>query len=249
MIHAGEQVALSWKATGADYFIIDPGALKLSNQIQSTLVTPDHDTDYQIRAFSPDGRLQSTPRTLKVTVVSRDTAISKIVEFTAPETVYIGDKVRLRWVCKRARGVRIDSDKGDIIGSGLTESGFMDVVAGDRTTFTLTAADNLGKAVTKQITIDPKPRPGPNSLPDPGADRSRNHARAARDDAQPAQRRRKSCAGNETIVEIRSSGFSRRRNALRDEVRHRFCHFQLAASIWNPEVTSWYCAASARRQS
>ena len=167
VVHVGETVTLSWDATGQSYFLLDPGNTNLSQNQQSQNVTPnpqtpDQTTMYKLRAFSVDPRVPPAEKTASVKVVSPDTCVAEITRFTASEShVYIGDKVRLRWSTARARSVRIDTDKGDQVGTGLRTSDSLDVSVTGKTTFQLTVTDNLGKTNTKEVVVDALPKPPP----------------------------------------------------------------------------------------
>ena len=161
-IHAGEQVTLSWKGTGAGRFVLDPGSIPLGPLEESRIMSPTQDTVYTLRAISEDGKTQSQPKSISIRVFAPDAAIAKIDKFVAAsDTVYIGDSVRLKWTTHYARSVRVENDKGEQIGGGLPVNGTTDVVVTEKTTFTLTAADSAGKLTVAQIIVDPKPRPAP----------------------------------------------------------------------------------------
>lgn len=173
-IHVGEQVIFSWVGKNADSYILDPGGYTFSGLSHSTQVVMNNigDIKFQLSAISADKHVQSAPKSFKITVVSKEQSVATIVDFTSPRTVYIGEPFRLRWNAKRAAAVRIENDRGDIIGNNLEASGSLEVKINDRTTYTLTAADNLGKTVIKQITVTPeaKPLPPPEPLPTPAPD-------------------------------------------------------------------------------
>ncbi len=178
VVHVGEPVTLAWEATGQTKFILDPGDSQFSQFVQSQIVTPNPQTPdqiaiYKLRAFSDDKRVPSAEKTVTVKVVSPDTCVAAIVGFRAvTPQVYIGDKVRLRWSTVRARNVRIDwtDDKGAQSMTGLPVSGSLEVAISAKTTFQLTASDNLGKTVTRSVTVNavPKPAPPPPPTTQPG---------------------------------------------------------------------------------
>lgn len=165
-VHIGEQVILSWTAKNASGYILDPGGVSLSSFALTTPVTPQYpgETKYTLRALSVDKNAPPATKEIKITAVSKDTSTADVVGFGPQKgTIYVGDTVHLKWSTRHAAGVRIDNDKGDIVGASLPPSGSIDVTLGtDPVTYTLTALDNLGnKTAPKQVKISPQPRPLP----------------------------------------------------------------------------------------
>ncbi len=177
-VHVGEQVIFSWVGKNANSYILDPGGYTFSGLSHSTPVVMNNvgDIKFQLSAISADKHVQSAPKTVKITVVSKEQSVATIVDFTAPKTVYIGEPFRLRWTAKRTATVRIEDDRGDIIGNNLEPSGSIEAKINDHTIYTLTAADNLGKTIIKQITVVPqtKPLPPPEPLPSPTPEGDKN---------------------------------------------------------------------------
>ena len=171
-VHINEQVVLSWKAKNASGYILDPGGVSLSSFMQTATVTPQYpgETKYILRALSVDKNAPPATREIKITAVSKDTSTADVVGFGPQKgTLYIGGTVHLKWGTRHAAGVRIDNDKGDIVGASLPPSGSIDVTLGaEPITYTLTAVDNLGnKAAPKQVKITPQPKPLPPPDPTP----------------------------------------------------------------------------------
>ncbi|HZO89818.1 MAG TPA: hypothetical protein VFB38_15930 [Chthonomonadaceae bacterium] len=184
VVHQGEPVMLSWKASNSSEFILDPGSIRLSQYEQTHQVTPDQDTTYTLRALGQNEQTAPAHKTISVHVVSKDTPLAKITRFVAsPETIYIGDRFRLRWKVRSARGIRITSDKGETIGTDLPASGSLEVPnpISDPTTYTLTATDSLGNPTTQAITVTPKPKPEPPPQPETPPSETPNGAAPAPD--------------------------------------------------------------------
>ena len=162
VVHQGESVMLSWQASEADKFILDPGNVTLNGAEQTRQIVPDHDEQYTLRSFGKDGK-PGNLKTVSVRVVGKDICIAEIVSFRAANTVYEGDKVRLTWKTRYARTVRIDSDQGAVgdVGNPLAGSVTIDTPINTPITFTLTATDSAGKFVTKTYTVKPEVRPIP----------------------------------------------------------------------------------------
>lgn len=159
VIHQGENLILAWEAAGVKDFILDPGNIPISRFERTRQVTPAQDMEYTLRAIGLDEKYDPASKKVTVRVVSPDTCVAEIVRFVAqPADVYIGETVRLKWQTRYARSVKIDTERGPL-GDVNPGSSSKDVTILEPTTFTLTAADSLGKTVTKTITVTPKPRP------------------------------------------------------------------------------------------
>jgi hypothetical protein len=162
IIHQGETSTLMWEARGDRELLLSPGNPSLNRYQQSISVAPTQDTVYTLLAVGLTDDLRPAQKTVTVQVKGRDEAIAKIAWFAAqPSTVYIGDKVRLKWGTRYARSVHLDSDRGDVIGTDLSASGNIEVPnpIQDKTTFTITALDSLGNKTTKSVTVTPVARP------------------------------------------------------------------------------------------
>jgi hypothetical protein len=194
VVHVGEPVTLTWEASGQSKFVLDPGDLQFSQIVQSQIVTPNPQTPdqkmvYTLRAFGDDKRAKSAEKSVTVQVVSPDTCVAAISGFKAiPPQVYIGDKVRLRWSVVRARNIHIETDKGEQVAPGLQSSGSIEVPVTTKTTFILTAADNLGKTISRSLTVNATERPAPpppTTTVQPGQTPDSNGATPPQDGATP----------------------------------------------------------------
>lgn len=163
VVHQGEPVMLAWKASGVKEFILDPGSIHLSQFEQTRSITPDQDTTFTLRALGADETVKPASKTVTVKVAGKETPLAQIVRFTAPETVYFGDKIKLRWQTRLARTVRIDTDRGDQLGAELSPNGSLEVPTPilDTTTFKLTAFDSLGNKTEQTLEVTPQARPAP----------------------------------------------------------------------------------------
>jgi hypothetical protein len=171
-IHMGEQTVLAWKARGMKEFILDPGGLHMSKFDQSHSVSPDQDMQFTLQAVPENENMAPAVKSVKVHVVPKDVCLAQIDRFAASAySVYIGDKVRLRWRTLYAPSVRIDADHGDPVGGVANPgNGMVEVRLTDTTTFTLSASDSSGKVVSKSVTIQARERPAvPVPTPEPGA--------------------------------------------------------------------------------
>jgi hypothetical protein len=158
IIHAGDTVRLSWKGKNYTQAILDPGNLSLSQFQKTQNVTPDQDTTYTLSVI---GGGKETEKKVTVHVVPKDQCIASISRFGAKEkTVYIGDKIHLRWQTSYARTVHLHADNGGI-NNDVLRDGSAEVKVDTPTTFTLTATDSAGLSTSKQITVTPVARPAP----------------------------------------------------------------------------------------
>ncbi len=160
IVHQGEPVMLSWQASNADKFILDPGNIQLSALEQTHQIVPDRDDQYTLRTFSKDGK-PGAAKTVRVRVVGKDVCLAEILSFRATDSVYEGDKVRLTWKTRFARRVRIDSDQGAVGDVGNPRNGSVTISTPitQPITFTLTAEDSAGKTVSKTYSVVPRSRP------------------------------------------------------------------------------------------
>ncbi len=165
-IHLGETVTFSWKAANSSGFILDPGDHKLSEYVASTSLVPQPVTlpsqvTYTLRAMPLQG--SSAPpasRTLRITVVSPSASVADIQGFHVSNAhAYLGDTVELRWSTLRTQNVTITDGSNNVIGSNLPAAGHVSVTLNGPVSYTLTAADNLNKTVSRTISLNPQPRP------------------------------------------------------------------------------------------
>ena len=168
-VHQGEPVILEWQVSGAEKLILDPGNQVLSSYERTSKVLPDADMKYTLRAVGKDDK-SVVEKSVTVSVVSKDACLAEIPSFRLVGTAYLNESVTLAWKTTYARTVHISSDKlGDLGDMPTTYKGAFTVPAPivETTVFTLTAADSIGKTVTKQLKVEPVVRP-PKPVPTPG---------------------------------------------------------------------------------
>jgi len=168
VVHPGDSVTLSWKARNAAHIYLDPGSIEISPFADSkTVQVPavPGDVTYTLRVYGQDANIPPAEKTLTVHVLPPDQSVATIQSFTySPKTVYFGSKVKLHWSVVRAVSITLSTLNGQTVATDLAPSGSLEVTVNQPTTFVLTATDNTGKAVTKQLVITPTPPP----LPTPG---------------------------------------------------------------------------------
>lgn len=189
-IHLGEKVTLSFSIRNAQKVFLDPGNIELQPQAESYIVTPNPpilpaDVTYKLRAYGSDPNMPPAVRKLSIHVVSPDTSIASIQVFRyEPKIIYFGDKVTLLWNVMYTPSVSISTLQNGQLQNGLPAHSKLSVIVNQQTTFILTAADNLGKSVTQQITVTPLPKPIP-PLSSPAAGSSGNQTGSSPSGAAP----------------------------------------------------------------
>lgn len=164
VIHQGESTILSWKASGQEEYVLEPGVTPPPKKYEEThQVMPDKDTLYVLKAIGKDDKMAT--KSVKVTVVPPDQSVAKVTLFAGPKaTIFVGDKVKLRWKTLYSQSVHIDASAGQPVGD-VRPVGEAAVQIDVPTVFTLTALDSKGNKTVQTLTLTPKPKP-PTALPD-----------------------------------------------------------------------------------
>ncbi len=178
-IHQGETVTLSWKVEGANLIVLNPlGLEKDPNLYQSQTNTPDTTTTYILSAKNAVGVV--VKKSVTVTVVPPTQSLAEIVSFKAkPDKIVNGASATLSWRVDNAASVEITN----VVGSTLKPRDSVKVSPISTTTYTLTARDNKGIMVIKDVKVtvteppppvenpdnpNPTPNTGPPGIPPPG---------------------------------------------------------------------------------
>jgi tetratricopeptide (TPR) repeat protein len=165
-IPAGQPVTLSWQTQNADQVEIEPGVGPVDKS-GARQVSPRETTTYTLTAKGPGG---SVPRDATVSVQQPPKLVPpKIVQFeVGTETISKGETTKLIWSTENATDVSIDQG----VGSKLSANGSRQVKPEATTTYTLTAKNASGDAVSgsRVITVETAPTPPPPPPPNPTSD-------------------------------------------------------------------------------
>lgn len=148
-IHQGETVTLSWKVDNATLIVLNPLGLEKDPRLyQSQTHAPDTTTTYVLSAKNAVGEVATKSVTVQVVPVT--TSLAEISSFKAkPEQILTGQSSTLSWSVTNAASVEITN----VIGSPLKPKDNVKVSPTTTTTYTLTAKDNKGIAVTKDVKV------------------------------------------------------------------------------------------------
>jgi hypothetical protein len=157
-IHQGETVTLSWNVEGATLIVLNPLGLEKDPRLyQSQTHTPDTTTTYILKAKNASGDVAT--KSVTVQVVPATTSIAEIAAFRAkPAEILTGQSSTLSWSVGNAASVEVTN----VPGGPFKQHDSVKVTPTATTTYTLTAKDNKGIAVTKDITVkvsEPAPPP------------------------------------------------------------------------------------------
>lgn len=166
-IHQGETVTLSWNVAGATLIVLNPLGLEKDPRLyQSQTHAPDMTTTYILKAKNAAGDVAT--KSVTVQVVPATTSIAEINSFRAkPAEIVTGQSATLSWSVSNAASVEVTN----VLGGPFKPRDSIKVTPADTTTYTLTAKDNKGIAVTKDVTVkvsQPAPPPDNPDTSNPG---------------------------------------------------------------------------------
>jgi uncharacterized membrane protein len=166
-IHQGESVTLQWKVDGATRIVLNPLGFDRDPKLYTSQNdTPGATTTYVLSAMNAAGDVATKSATVQV--VPATTSLAEIVSFKAkPDQILTGQSSTLAWNVTNASSVEVTN----VVGGALKPKDSVKVSPTTTTTYTLTAKDNKGIAVTKDITVkvsEPAPPPENPDSSNPG---------------------------------------------------------------------------------